>query len=47
MGKGGEGIVFEVEGKFDLVVKIYLMVISSERVDKLLVMVVFWIKVLD
>lgn len=38
LGKGGEGTVFEVEGKPDSAAKIYLAAISSERADKLVAM---------
>lgn len=38
LGKGGEGTVFEVEGKPDSAAKIYLSAVSSERADKLVAM---------
>lgn len=38
LGKGGEGTVFEVEGRPDSAAKIYLAAISTERADKLVAM---------
>ncbi|WP_353099401.1 hypothetical protein [Stenotrophomonas lactitubi] len=38
LGKGGEGTVFEVEGRPDSAAKIYLSAVSSERADKLVAM---------
>lgn len=38
LGKGGEGTVFEVEGRPESAAKIYLAAISSERADKLVAM---------
>lgn len=38
LGKGGEGTVFEVEGRPDSAAKIYLSAVSSDRADKLLAM---------
>lgn len=38
LGKGGEGTVFEVEGKPDSAAKIYLSAVSRDRADKLVAM---------
>lgn len=38
LGKGGEGTVFEVEGRPESAAKIYLSAVSSERADKLVAM---------
>lgn len=38
LGKGGEGTVFEVEGRPDSAAKIYLSAVSSERAEKLVAM---------
>ncbi|MFG6086118.1 helix-hairpin-helix domain-containing protein [Stenotrophomonas indicatrix] len=47
LGRGGEGTVFEVEGKPDSAAKIYLAAISSERADKLLAMAALRTAALD
>ncbi|WP_329840702.1 hypothetical protein [Stenotrophomonas geniculata] len=38
LGKGGEGTVFEVDGRPESAAKIYLSAVSSERADKLVAM---------
>ncbi|WP_329842543.1 hypothetical protein [Stenotrophomonas sepilia] len=47
LGKGGEGTVFEVEGKPDSAAKIYSTAISGERADKLLAMAALRTTALD
>ena len=47
LGKGGEGTVFEVEGRPDSAAKIYLAAVSSERADKLVAMAALRTAALD
>ncbi|MCC4589886.1 hypothetical protein LL974_01925 [Xanthomonas campestris pv. cannae] len=47
LGKGGEGAVFEVDGRPDSAAKIYLAAVSSERADKLVAMAALRTTALD
>ncbi|UYK83749.1 hypothetical protein NG827_14915 [Xanthomonas sacchari] len=47
LGKGGEGAVFEVDGRPDSAAKIYLAAVSTERADKLVAMAALRTTALD